>query len=194
LKGAPDGEAAILQSPVLAHGGHGAGRAGVCHGGSLIANARQTTSEPVVQKTDKAPKPVTKDDPNAQQVAETPLTDLNVKKGEIPPVLLRAQQNPYSMAGMKGCPAITNAVSQLNAVLGDDVDVSKAKKRNVGAGHVAQTVVGSFIPFRGIIREVSGASSEERKLQAAIAAGMARRGFLKGVGMTKGCRYPGRPA
>ncbi|WP_206241878.1 hypothetical protein [Novosphingobium terrae] len=166
--------------------------------GSLIAHAQQTTSQPVVEKTDekdhKAPKPVTKDNPNAQQVAETPLTDLNVKKGEIPPVLLRAQQDPYSLAGLKGCPAITNAVSQLNAVLGDDVDIAKAKKRNVGAGHVAQTVVGSFIPFRGIIREVSGASAEERKLQAAIAAGMARRGFLKGVGMTKGCRYPGRPA
>lgn len=163
-------------------------------GGSLIANAQQTTSQPVVQKTDKASKPVTKDNPNARQVAETPLTDLNVKKGEIPAVLLRAQQDPYSLGGLKGCPAITKAVSQLNAVLGDDVDVAKAKKRNVGAGHVAQTVVGSFIPFRGIIREVSGASSEERKLQAAIAAGMARRGFLKGVGMTKGCRYPGRPA
>jgi len=168
-------------------------------GGSLIAQATQaTTSQPVVQKTDekvhKAAKPVTRDNPNAQQVAETPLSDLNVKKGEIPAVLLRAQQNPYGMGGLKGCPAITNAVSQLNAVLGDDVDVSKSKKRNVGAGHVAQTVVGSFIPFRGIIREVSGASSEERKLQAAIAAGMARRGFLKGVGMTKGCKYPGRPA
>lgn len=167
-------------------------------GGSLIAQAQQTTSQPVVQKTDekdhKAAKPITRDDPNAKEVAETPLTDLNVKKGEIPPVLIRAQQDPYSLAGMKSCPAITNAVSQLNAVLGDDVDINKVKKRNTSAGHVAQSVVTSFIPFRGIIREVSGASAEERRVQAAIAAGMARRGFLKGVGMTKGCRYPGRPA
>jgi hypothetical protein len=67
--------------------------------GSLIANARQTTSEPVVQKTDKAPKPVTKDDPNAQQVAETPLTDLNVKKGEIRPFCCAPSRIPIAWLG-----------------------------------------------------------------------------------------------
>jgi len=54
--------------------------------------------------------------------------------------------------------------------------------------------VNSFIPFRGILREVSGASEHQRRIRAAIQAGLARRGFLKGVGETHGCKYPARSA
>jgi hypothetical protein len=154
--------------------------------------AAQTASS--ADTTKGTQRPVTQDDPNAQQVAETPLTDLNVKKGQIPPILLRAQANPYTLAGLRGCPAIQREVGQLNAVLGEDVDTAKTVKRNTSAGHVAQSVVGSLIPFQGVIREVSGASAEQRKLEAVIRAGMARRGFLKGVGMSRGCRAPARPA
>jgi len=39
-----------------------------------------------------------------------------------------------------------------------------------------------------VIREVSGAASAQRALQAAIAAGFARRGFLRGVYQTRGCK------
>ncbi|MGG2005328.1 hypothetical protein [Novosphingobium resinovorum] len=55
-------------------------------------------------------------------------------------------------------------------------------------------MVASFIPFRGLIREVSGANAQDRKVNAAIQAGLTRRGFLKGVGSAKGCRYPASPA
>ena len=64
----------------------------------------------------------------------------------------------------------------------------------ISAGRVAKTVVSSFIPFRGLIREVSGANDHDRKVRAAIQAGIARRGFLKGVGQSKGCAWPARPA
>lgn len=138
-------------------------------------------------------RPVTQSNPSAQDVAETPLTDLNLKKGQEPPVLTRAVADPYGLAGLKSCPAIAREVGMLNSVLGDDVDIAKKNKRNTNAGHVAQSVVGSFIPFRGIIREVSGASAEERRMQMLIRAGMARRGFLKGVGLSRNCRYPARP-
>jgi hypothetical protein len=140
-----------------------------------------------------AAKPVTNSSPDAQQVAETPLTDLNVKKGEIPPALIRAIDDPYSLSGLKSCPSLTREVGALNSVLGDDVDIAKRNKGRPSAGNVAQSVVGSFIPFRGVIREVSGASAEQRRMEAMIRAGMARRGFLKGIGMTRGCRYPARP-
>ena len=55
-------------------------------------------------------------------------------------------------------------------------------------------MVGSFIPFRGLIREISGANEQERKLQLAIYAGSTRRSFLKGVGYQRGCPWPARPA
>jgi hypothetical protein len=59
---------------------------------------------------------------------------------------------------------------------------------------VAKNVVASFIPFRGILRELTGAAEQERDWRAAIYAGAVRRGFLKGLGQQKGCAYPARPA
>jgi hypothetical protein len=55
-------------------------------------------------------------------------------------------------------------------------------------------VVSSLIPFRGLIRELSGANAQDRAIQAAIQAGLARRGFLKGVGAVRRCGYPASPA
>jgi hypothetical protein len=162
-------------------------------GGAAFAQSDKSASDKASSASSAPTKPVTDNNPDAKSVAETPLTDLNVKKGEIPPILLRAQAAPYSLAGLKSCPSIVREVGGLNSVLGDDVDIAKGGKRNTSAGHVAQSVVGSFIPFQGVIREVSGASAEQRKLEAVIRAGMARRGFLKGVGLSRGCRYPARP-
>jgi hypothetical protein len=157
------------------------------------AFAQQRQSAPT--EADKAPdKPITERDVGAKDVALTPLSDLNIKKGEIPQILLDAQDDPYDLTGLARCPQIAAEVGELNAVLGDDLDVAVAKRGSVSAGRAAQAALGSFIPFRGLIREVSGANAQDRKIQAAINAGSARRGFLKGVGQQRGCRYPARSA
>ena len=85
-------------------------------------------------------------------------------------------------------------VSALDEVLGPDLDLPEEERARISAGRMAKTVVGSFIPFRGLIREVSGANDHDRRIRAAIQAGLARRGFLKGAGQAKGCAYPARPA
>jgi len=139
-------------------------------------------------------KPITQRDPSAVDVIATPATDLNLKKGEIPPILVAAAQSPYGLAGMRRCADLAAEVSRLDAVLGDDIDIAQTPSRRVSAGKVAQSVVGSFIPFRGIIREISGASEQERKQQLAIYAGSTRRSFLKGVGYQRGCPWPARSA
>lgn len=162
--------------------------AAMAPGGALLAYGSVQS-----EKDAKPEKPVTDSNPDARQVAETPLSDLNVKKGDIPPVLTQALDDPYSLAGMKSCPALTREVDLLNSALGDDVDIASARKNGLKAGSVAQSVVGGFIPFRSVIREVSGANAEQRKMEMLIRAGMARRGFLKGIGMTRGCKYPARP-
>lgn len=131
---------------------------------------------------------------SAGDVAATPATDLNLRRDEIPPLLLAAQERPYDVAGLRRCSQIQSAVRDLDAMLGDDVDLHPDGRERVTAGRVAQSVVGSFIPFRGVIREISGANQQERRLQAAIMAGVARRSFLKGVGEARGCRYPARSA
>lgn len=137
-------------------------------------------------------KPVTKKDVTAGDVAATPVTDLNLRKGELPPLLIAATQRPYTLSGLGDCQQLASAIGELDAVLGDDLDVPQLGERRTTPGRVAQSVVGSFIPFRGVIREVSGASSRDKELQAAIWAGIARRSFLKGVGEARGCRYPAR--
>jgi hypothetical protein len=175
-----------------AHARFALAAAGLALGLTSAAFAQQRQAEPPKQE---APdKPITNRDVGAKDVALTPLSDLNIRKGEIPPLLIAAQERPYDLTGMTRCPQIAAAIGELDAVLGEDLDVAQAKGQRMSAGRVAQSVVGNFIPFRGIIREVSGANNQERKIQTAIYAGTARRSFLKGVGQQRGCRYPARSA
>jgi len=116
---------------------------------------------------------------------------------EAPAKLVAIQDNPYSLAGLGKCSAIIKEVVELNEVLGPDVneqvDKDRAKKREETAGRVAGTVAGGIIPFRGLIGEVTGANAERRRYAAAVYAGTVRRGFLKGVGLQRGCKAPARP-
>ena len=137
---------------------------------------------------------VTSNQPSVRDVAMTPLSDLNLSQDPIPDVLLRARAAPYSNRGIGECADILRAVGDLDAVLGDDLDTTPSDNRGFSATGVAQSVVGSFIPFRGVIRELSGAKSHEYDFREAITAGLMRRGFLKGRGLEMGCPYPASPA
>lgn len=116
---------------------------------------------------------------------------------EAPAKLLAIQDNPYSLAGLGKCSAIIREVTELNEVLGPDVneqvDKSRDKKREETAGRVAGNVAGSVIPFGGLIGEVTGANAERRRYAFAVYAGTVRRGFLKGIGQERGCKAPARP-
>ncbi|WP_226016804.1 hypothetical protein [Novosphingobium sp. FKTRR1] len=152
-----------------------------------------TLSADGVAQTVIAPKNVT-----AGEVVTQPLAVINVKKHDIPQVLVSAQANPYSGSGLRSCPTIAAKVRELDAALGDDFDVasekSLAEKRGNTVGSLAKSVTGSLIPFGGIIREVSGANASERQWQVALYAGSVRRAFLKGIGQQRGCAYPARTA
>lgn len=116
---------------------------------------------------------------------------------EVPQKLKDIQDDPYSLSGLRRCAAIIAEVHELNAVLRPDVnervDKSLGKKREQTAARVAGSAIGSIIPFGGIIGEVTGANAERRRYNEAVYAGTVRRGFLKGVGLQKGCRSPARP-
>ena len=138
---------------------------------------------------------VTQDQVSVGDVAATPLSDLNLKKDEIPTILVTSREKPYSLAGMARCPAITNEITQLDAVLGDDIDIARDDGgSSISVGNAAQSVIRSLIPFGGLIRELSGAGGHERKWNEAICAGSVRRAFLKGIGQQRGCKYPARSA
>ena len=130
----------------------------------------------------------------ATDVAATPIDDLNLRAKKVPEVLIAAQDAPYSLRGLRTCAQFSHAITGLNAVLGDDIDVAQAKGQRVNTGRLAKSAIGSFIPFEGVIKEVSGANAHERSVQSAIYAGSVRRAFLKGVGQSRGCPYPARAA
>lgn len=159
---------------------------------SALAGAGLAFSTPCLAMQDKGT--VTDRDPGAVDVVKTPVTDLNIDKQEIPELLIEAQRQPYDLTGLKSCQKIAAAIQELDELLGPDMDLPQEERDRISAGRVAKTVVGSLIPFRGLVREVSGANQHERRVRAAIQAGMARRGFLKGVGESHKCKYPARSA
>lgn len=127
----------------------------------------------------------------ARDIATQPVRDVGLQRGEIPPVLERAAAHPYDLAGVGTCARLAAAVIALNDVLGPDFDAPPEPEGNEG-GRIAaaggRALVNSVIPFRGLVRELSGAASADRQLQAAVNAGIARRGFLRGVHRSRGCR------
>jgi len=124
-------------------------------------------------------------------IGTQPARDVGIMKRDIPEILANAQNDPYSLKGLKTCRQLAAEVTNLNAVLGDDYVVGNEVKEN-RAGKLAEaggkTVINAIIPFRGLVREVTGAAPADRRLNAALDAGYARRGFLRGVHVKQGCR------
>jgi len=133
------------------------------------------------------------DGKDAVDVARTPLEDVGLSKEEVAQVLLDAAKAPYISDGLTTCNDIVRQVARIDMVLGADYDIAGEEKTGMNAKKVAKGVVGSIIPFRSLVREISGAAGDRRKAQAAVRAGMVRRGYLKGLGLGRGCDYPARP-
>lgn len=124
------------------------------------------------------------------EIVSQPAKDVGASKIDVPVVLERAQDNPYDLTGLKTCSRIKAATDELTEALGPDFVVGNNKKEN-RAGRLAEaggkTIINTLIPFRGLVREISGAAPAQRRLNAAIDAGYARRGFLRGVALTRRC-------
>lgn len=154
--------------------------------------------------------------PEARRVetaATTPLADLNLIQAIIPEVLQAAQKSPYgppdappagSVDG-RGCAPLQAEIDALDEALGPDLDAppnpdnpglierGTALASDAAFGALQRTVEG-VVPFRGWVRKLSGAERRSREVAAAIAAGGVRRGFLKGVRLTRGCPAPAAAA
>lgn len=133
------------------------------------------------------------EDPDVRDIASTPFQDLNLMGDEIPEALITAEVDPYAHADLTDCNAIVAEIAELDTILGEDYDITIAASSSLTVGKAAKGLVGTLIPFRGVVREVSGAAGDERKARAAVMAGMVRRGYLKGLGQGRECDYPARP-
>jgi hypothetical protein len=131
----------------------------------------------------------------------SPLSDLGIRKEEIPAVLAKAQENPYLMPAAPSCSAIALAIHDLDAALGPDYDAPPAENdesfmdkasdvaEDQAVGAVQRTAEG-LIPFRSWVRKLSGAEEHARHVSECVAAGTARRAFLKGLAASQHCALP----
>ncbi|WP_231680886.1 hypothetical protein [Brevundimonas sp. AAP58] len=127
--------------------------------------------------------------------ATAPLDDLNLRRQEVPEVLIAARRAPYDTQGLRQCRAVLAQIEELDEALGPDVDQPEPEQgTGEQAGGAALDVVRStatdFIPLRSWVRRLSGAAAQDRAVQAAIRAGLVRRGFLKGIAQQRRCSRP----
>jgi hypothetical protein len=144
--------------------------------------------------SDVAQAQTTTEDKSAGHIVSQPVRDMGLSKDKIPPILEQAFASPYGLRSSK-CKAVVAELVQLNDALGRDFDspVVKGDKTSQIASAGGEALVGMLIPFRGLVREVTGAASTERRKVAAINAGIARRGFLRGIAKDHGCKPPPPP-
>ena len=180
-----------------------------------IVNAQ--TKKPPSSRTAKpkpaaeAPPPVyvpqerlkTSDDLKSEGVkgaATTPLRDIGVEKTDIPELLLQALTDPYARPPKNyGCAYLTALIRPLDDVLGPDIDLNPPGDENLvdrgkALGVAADVATSALIPFRGVVRQISGAASHDRLIQSAYVAGSVRRAYLKGLGESRGCMPPATPS
>jgi len=136
----------------------------------------------------------TAENKSAEHIVTQPVRDIGLAKDKIPPILEAAIASPYALRSSK-CKAVVAELVELNLALGRDFDspVVKGDKASQIASAGGEALVGMLIPFRGLVREVTGAASAERRRVAAINAGIARRGFLRGIAKDHGCKPPPPP-
>jgi hypothetical protein len=140
--------------------------------------------------------------------ATGPLEDLNLKRKDIPPVLEALLTDPYAHPKKMECKAIQEELTQLDDLLGPDYDSGKIKLQlasansdeiklpempdtdtlvDTGESMAHDGIMGfihsqtNIMPFRSLIRLVSGADRHEKEVKQAYQAGQLRRAYLKGV-------------
>ncbi len=156
-------------------------------------------TEPTPSATDRA---IERTEAGFGDAALSPLEDVNLKRDEIPEEF-KSIKNPYLVDPEISCEKIAEEVTVLDGLLGRDWDIPPPDKKGLseraadGASTAFLDAVASgasgFIPFRGVVRTVSGANSHANKVRKAYERGSHRRTFLKAIGMTKGCEYPAAP-
>jgi hypothetical protein len=134
------------------------------------------------------------------QAATAPLSDLNLVRAEIPPILSAAQKAPYAMPSDRSCAALGSEIQALDAALGADLDTPPTASNPGLVERGSQAAVGAvrgaaqdLVPFRSWVRKLSGAERYSKEVAAAIAAGTIRRAFLKGLGEAAACPAPAAP-
>ncbi len=119
-----------------------------------------------------------------------PFADLNISSPEIPPLLKKTVAAPNAQPPKVNCNTLRKKIDALTAILGKDIastnsgaDTAILTRQSAGdaAWGAAQSAAAGWIPFRGAIRFVTDANRHDRRIVAAILAGIVRLAYLKGM-------------
>ena len=176
----------------------------LCGFGAAAAQAPRGDARPAPAEAQPSNKVQTTSEANSESVAgaaKAPLRDLNLIRTQVPDILIQALADPYARPKTKKCQELVNLIRPLNDALGADLDVPPTAEeqnlyqrgRPMALGAMAG-VASDVIPFRGVVRQLSGAARHDQYVQAAILAGFSRRAYLKGLGEVRGCKPPATPS
>lgn len=131
------------------------------------------------------------------KAAKQPLEDVGLTREEIPSLLLEVAQAPYRKPSPLTCELIQQEIAALDVILGPDVCTAdnpigarpsrKGEYVEEGASFARKQAVDmasgylDVLPFRGVVRRVSGADKHAKAVSRAYEIGKARRAFLKGL-------------
>lgn len=119
----------------------------------------------------------------------TPLQDMNIRKVDIPD-MLETMETPYFPPLIHGCEGLIAEIEEYDALLGPDFDDTSEEaesRRERAALNAASSIIGGLVPFRGVIRAATGASSHDKRVERAYRRGVTRRGYLKGLAKANDC-------
>lgn len=116
-----------------------------------------------------------------------PFRDLNLVRETLPAPLVEAGKSPY--APPADCAAAAAELARLTDALGPDVDTADGGEGGFSGEAVIAGAVRSAIglPFRGVVRRLTGAEKRDETFRTAVLAGMVRRGYLKGARSQMAC-------
>jgi hypothetical protein len=129
--------------------------------------------------------------PALAQVKAGSETGTGLTGGEIPPLLKQIEADPYKPPVAPACQTVPAEIQEITKIIGADFNsptVAQTREddyKERGAG-----VARSLIPYGGAFRAVTGADKKDKALREAVAAGFARRGFLRGVSLNLTCNAP----
>lgn len=141
----------------------------------------------------------------ALEAVQSPLVDLNIKRSEIPESLQHITGRPYATPERLQCKVMKEEIEALDSALGPDMSSGEIKNSltddktdyvKEGASMLQSEAIGfvagkaSIIPFRGIVRQVTGAAKHSKEVARAYESGKLRRAYLKGLSTALKCDQP----
>ena len=178
--------------------GKATGKAAVDIGKGTASMINKGTSSKIVQDVTFSPEPKDVDSVGDKdslgEVMLTPLSDINLRKQRIPEKLA-SLETPYDTVTDQSCQGLITEIVALDNILGPDMDSAKYEDRDAKgkrkmremALDVAEAGVGSFVPFRSVVRAATGAKLHENEIEREYRKGVARRSYLRGLASSQAC-------